>query len=88
MSDIYCAFGEEERAETTPGKNIINMTNPMSRLIVRDLEKYFDNFIVYKLSIPDINSQITSGSMIEPVGYTNELQWFAATIIINKMVIP
>jgi len=49
----------------------------MSKLIVRDFVKCFDTFMINKLSRPVIYSQTPSGWMIEPVGYTNELQWLA-----------
>ena len=76
-----------EAADATPGKNIMNMTNPMSKLIVLDFVKYFDTFIIAKLSRLVIYSQTPSGWMIEPVGYSNELHWLA-TPYDKKLMIP
>jgi hypothetical protein len=49
--EIYCELTEEvEAADTAPGSINVNRTSPTNRLIVRDLAKYFDDFIVHKLS--------------------------------------
>ena len=48
--EIYCALTEEvEAADTAPGSSNVKRTSPKNRLIVRDLVKYFDDFIVHSL---------------------------------------
>jgi hypothetical protein len=74
---VNSAFGGEEAAETTPGKSIIKIANPISRPMVRDLVKGPDDFIINQSFRSIIYSPTTAGSMIEPVSYMNEHQWIS-----------
>jgi hypothetical protein len=62
-----------DAADTAPGNTSITRMSPITRLIVRDLEKSFAALMGNSNSARNIYSPTPAGSMIEPVGYTHPL---------------